>query len=186
MNTMLYASQHREDGKTATKPAGRSPVGLRAEVARSDQKLQAGMILNLLYTLPEHERCVLVAKYRRPHVVCSCRNPCCSGFRRDKDWVEALKRLAELLAERSAEDRTYGLASFKTAMPLMERLLQRMFDPRGFRLSQKDIAEVCGVHENTVVKHGKYLGGILDDWLADGLTDLDDILVPRGIVGALE
>lgn len=190
MNTMLYAAQRQIESEKGPRPGAPErlmntrPQPMRGLMAL-EKTLQAGIILNFLATLPDTQAKTLVAKYRSPHALCNCSNPCCSGFKKDKDWKEAIQSLATLLTEKAERDRVRGHKGFKTIPPLLVRILERMFDPKS-RLSMLDIAEVCDVSPATVSAHGKHIGAILDDWKKDGLMAMDYILVHEGIVGALE
>ena len=182
MNTMLYAAQHRKESKGVPIVRRHTPLN---ELTKLEKTLQAGIILRFLASLPDHLSQTLVATYRSPYVVCNCSSPCCSGYKKDADWKHALAMLASILNTKAEYEREVGHKGFKTSPPLMKRVLTRIFDPKA-RLSQLDIAEVCGVTPATVAAHGKHLGAILDDWRKDGLTAMDAILVEEGIVGAIE
>ncbi len=173
-----------EDGTritTGRQMLRRQRTGLRG----LDGAGQAGMIAKQLdYLTPAQKDCT-IAHFKDWLLPCSCRNPCCSGYRRNPGWVEAVDRLCVHLKEQAELSRVRGRKGLSTHPQMRRALVERFFVP-GKTIIIAELAERCGVTSQTVITHKKPIEEYLADALRDALTQLDQILNTLGIVGQID
>lgn len=104
---------------------------------------QAGMIQLELRQLSDVRRALLVGRYAVPRTPCTCRAPCCRGYRENPDWGDAVRWLAEYVLDFSGVVSHYH---FRQA------LVRRHF---GIRVTFLTMAAECGVHRHTASEQYK-------------------------------
>lgn len=123
-------------------PAARTGKGLSG----MDGAGQAGMIRQVISSLSEYEEATLIARFAPRTIPCSCRNPCCAGYRLNPDWDYAIG-----LLERGAQTILSGHVSHYR---LRRKLVEQIF---GVKIVLKDLAEQCSVHANTATEHRRLI-----------------------------
>lgn len=143
-----------------------------------DRSAQAGMIFMHLAKLLPPERHTLVCSTIHAQAPCSCRNPCCMGWRPNPEFVEGLDALCLILEAGDSPRR-------KNAHPKIRRMLVEKYFGTGRRIIQSELAEECGVTEQTIVNHKERIHAWLENHSKNGWSRLDEFLVAAGIIGTL-
>jgi hypothetical protein len=131
---------------------GRGLVGL-------DGAAMAGMILrHVLADLSELQSAVIVGKFSRPT---PCRS--CGSFHDTTDRIEAVERLAQYTLTKMQLDRPN--------LALRRGLVRRYL---GDRVKMRDLAQTCGVHQNTASNHDKKVQEILRGIEREAMRALDE------------
>lgn len=185
MNKMIADGQivrvEMEDGRKVTRSRRRSselPRGL-------DGAGQAALIVKQLdYLEPEQKDCV-IAKFTHWKVPCSCRAPCCAGFRKNDAWSAAITRICQHLRDQAELTRTKGRRGLSTPPQMRMALVERFFVPEKI-LVIAELAEVCGVSSQTVITHKQPIETHLYSTLRLGMAQMDQILNTLGIVGQID
>jgi len=171
-----------EDGTritTAMRPRRTEPLhGL-------DGAAQAAFILRQLDGLTQPQKDCVIAQYKAWVLPCACRNPCCSGYRKNAGWSEAVDRLCEHLKTTAELSRIKGRKGLSTHPQMRRALVERFFIP-GKVLILAELAERCGVTPQTVITHKKPIEEHLRITLREALAQVDQILCTLGIVGSLD
>ena len=127
-------------------PGGRTSKGLSG----NDGAAQAGMIWRELQDVSPLERAALIARYAPKSMPCTCTNPCCSGYRPNPEWNEAMRTL-----EQHALTLLSGhLSIYRMRRRLVEKAL-------GMKCEIAALAKDCEVSENTASAHWK----IIKEWI---------------------
>ena len=114
-----------------------------------DGAAQAGMILAGVERLATLERYLIVAKFARQGVACACGSACCSGERKNPQWVEAIDRLTGAVLAVLP-----GVSHYRLRRAMVEKYFVEEYG--GGSMSLKGIANACGVARNTVsAQHAK-------------------------------
>lgn len=171
------------DAKWIELPTKRSPRPGSENLRGLDGAGQAGMILQEFDKLPIWPRLALVCRALAPRVACSCKNPCCSGFRLNKDWSAAVDALCFVLKEEAELSKRKGKRGLSTDPGLRRAIVMRFFDP-SYRFVLRDMAEAARVSERTVIVHKEPIEAFLDDQEKQGWQQLDELLQTCHIVGA--
>lgn len=126
-------------------PGSQSSKGLSG----NDGAAQAGMIWRELEDVDNLERAALIARYAPRSIPCTCTNLCCSGYKPNPAWDNAVRTLEQhaltLLPGR--------LSIYRFRRRLVEKAL-------GIKCDLAAIAKECDVHENTAAAHWK----IIKEW----------------------
>lgn len=122
--------------------AGMAPDGGKG-LSGLDGAAQAGMIRAELARLKPIEQAVLVVHAAPSQLPCECRAVCCSGWKLNREWQDALA----VLCEAAAAGALSGCASNGR---LRSDLIQRIF---GAKVTLALLAERYGVDENTASAH---------------------------------
>lgn len=126
-------------------PAPRTGKGLSG----NDGAGQAGMIRAELKELTELELAILIARFAPRSTPCTCKNPCCSGYRVNQEWSDAIRVL-----EQAALTQLSGhVSNYRLRRRLVEKAV-------GVKVELKEIAKESGVSEKTVAAHWK----IIKEW----------------------
>lgn len=150
-----------------------------------DGAAQAAMIARQLDYLTEPQRDCVVAKFKHWVLPCACRSPCCSGYRKNPGWNEAVTRLCAHLKDHAELSRIKGRKGLSTH-PQMRRALVERFFVTGKIIILAELAERCNVTPQTVITHKKPIELHLLEQLNAGLGQLDEILSTLGIVGQID
>ena len=121
------------------------PEGSGYGVAGLDAAAQAGMIRAEVKALGRLAEAILFARIAPHGVPCACRADCCSGSKRNKEWVDAISFIADYV-------RTTALAGCVTNGMMRQEYVVRYFSAKG-RISLDDLAERHGIVINTVTAH---------------------------------
>jgi hypothetical protein len=188
MNRMIADGQllrvEREDGSKVTVAAGqrRGPQG---EVPRGlDGAGQAALIAKQLDCLQPVEKDCVIARYKDWKLPCSCRSPCCSGYRKNTEWSLAITQICAHLKDHAELSRIKGRKGLSTPPQMRMALVERFFVPEKL-LVIAELAEVCGVTPQTVITHKKPIETFLYETLRTGIIQVDQILNELGIVGMI-
>ena len=123
-------------------PAARTGKGLSG----NDGAGQAGMVRRELAFLQEIELAVLIARFAPRAMPCACRNACCSGYRPNPEWLDAIRVLEQAALEQ--------LAGHLSHYRLRRRLVEKAV---GLKVEIKALARECGVNEKTVAAHWRII-----------------------------
>lgn len=139
-----------------------------------DGAAQAGMIKAEVGQLPLLRRKVITSRFSPPKSQCSCRAPCCAGYRLNREWVEAIDWLSEhgVKSVLSKSDASYRLR---------RSLVVRYF---GEPLSMIKIAEVCRVNKDTASDQNRKVVTFLADEERLAELEIQGRLEAAGIIGA--
>jgi hypothetical protein len=131
-------------------------LGTGKGLAGIDGAAQAGMIRAELRAVGHLAEAIIIARLAPATVPCHCRAPCCSGFRLNAEWSEAIHALADYIGHA-------GIVG-ATAYPLRRDIVIRTFAHKGHRLSLDEIASRHNASRNTVQTHAsaaaRLFGGI--------------------------
>ncbi len=185
MNRMIADGQmvrkEQADGKKVTVVRRSRNEPLRG----LDGAAQAAMIARQLDYLTAQQKDCVIASFKTWVLPCACRMPCCSGYRKNPDWVEAVERLCLHLKLHAELSRIKGRRGLSTHPRMRQALVERFFIP-GKTIIIADLAELCNVTPQTVITHKKPIEEYLDDMLREALVQLDSILSTLGIVGQMD
>lgn len=176
----------REDGTKVTVQRRGPPGRRQAEGLRGlDGAGQAALIAKQLdYLQPIQKDCV-IARYKSWTLPCSCRSPCCSGYRKNSGWQVAVDRICLHLKENAELSRIKGRKGLSTHPQMRMALVERFFVPEKI-VALSEIAERCGVTTQTVINHKQPIEMHLQETLRLGISQIDQILNVLGIVGQLD
>ena len=162
--------------------SGKGLVGL-------DGAAQAGFIRAEVHSLGEIAEAILIARAAPRYESCSCRAPCCSGRKPNKEWTAAIAVLADYV-------RTTALAGCTSNGLLRREYVVRYFSPKDQRTGLEALADKHGVHRDTASAHygrvARLFGGSRKGReTTPGLEDvaknaIDDKLRALGLVGENE
>ena len=148
------------------KPTGRGLGGL-------DGAAQAGMIRAEIDALsPRIRGQILVARFAVRALPCDCKRACCSGFRANAEWLQAIADIAEIV-------RSEALAGTVVNFLLRHSVVRRYF---GVKQSLVDIAAVTGVDRSTASAHAGKVIGYLKEQEQRARYDIEGRLKAAGIV----
>jgi len=140
----------------------RTPPGLDNEPPKSpprglgglDGAGTAGMILAEVEALqPRLRGHILVARFAVRALPCSCGKSCCSGWRANGEWLQALSAISDQV-------RADALAGCSVNYLLRHTLVKRYF---GVRVGLSDAANAAGVDRDTASAHASRVIGYLKD-----------------------
>ena len=127
-------------------PGARTGKGLSG----NDGAGQSGMIRRELEALTELEMAFLTARFAPRSTPCACRNPCCSGYRMNKEWSDAVRVLEQAALAQLAGH----VSNYRVRRRLIEKAV-------GVKVELKALAKESGVSEKTVAAHWK----IIKEWI---------------------
>lgn len=131
---------------------------------------QAGMILAALARLPKVQQALLVARYTAAVTPCSCRAPCCKGYREAPEWSAAVEFLIEDVLQF-----TGTISHYRLRRALVMRFL-------GIRHSFVDVAKQCGINRDTASDRYKKVKEYLGDQEKKAYWAMEGYLKGAGIV----
>lgn len=185
MNRMLVEMQQADEAVQKAERRGLPPPGLE-RLTSLDKAGQAGYILQMVGRMNDNDINVMLAAVLRPRDICTCRAPCCCGYRANKDWHEAARYVDEHVYLWLKEHQQAGRkAAYTLTAKLRMELVVDFFD-RAMRRTKPEIAALHGISEATVAAHQKRINGHLTGLVRSAFTRLDDVLVAAGIVGSTE
>lgn len=112
---------------------------------------QAGIIRREVRELGPLHEAMVIARYGPRDVPCSCRAPCCSGFKLNREWAEAIGLITTAAMEK--------LSGKLSHYQLRRGIVERQF---GVKHKIGELAERCNVNRDTASDHNM----ILTVWLA--------------------
>lgn len=131
------------------RPAGKGLSGL-------DGAGQAGMIRSEVKAMGKLAEAILIARHAPQTTPCQCRAACCSGYRANKEWINAVAYLADHM-------RSTALAGCIVNGLMRREYVVRYFTKREQRTSIEALAETYGIDRHTVSAHASkvmaWLGG---------------------------
>lgn len=133
---------------------------------------QAGMILAALLRLPKVQQAILIARHTAATTPCSCKAPCCKGYREDPDWAEAIEYLVEDVLKQ-------GLTGTISHYRLRRTLVTRFFGAKQFFV---DLAKQCGVERHTASDYYKKVKEYLGDQEKKAYWAMEGYLKEAGVV----
>jgi len=119
--------------------SGKGLVGL-------DGAAQAGMIRAEVKALGKLAEAIIIARIAPRSAPCHCRAACCAGKKPNKEWVDAIARLADHV-------RTTALAGCVANGMMRREYVVRYFTRRDERISLEALAEKHDIHRDTVSAH---------------------------------
>lgn len=111
-----------------------------------DGAAQAGMIRQEVQAFGALDEALLIARHAPQHMPCECGAPCCSGRRPNRDWIDAISRLAE-------HARITALVGCSTTSLQRIAYVARHFTPRAMRESIEELAARFDLSRHTVSAH---------------------------------
>jgi hypothetical protein len=123
-------------------PTGETGKGLGG----LDGAAQAGMIRQELQSMGKLAEAILVARIAPRATPCSCRSPCCSGYRPNPEWTSAIGHLADHI-------RNTALAGCTSNALLRRAYVVRYFTPKDKRISLEALASQHEVDRHSVSAH---------------------------------
>lgn len=133
---------------------------------------QAGMILARMGTLAEVHQWILTARFSPVVSECDCGAACCSGFRHNARWLDAVKRISAFIGSEVPA----SLAQHR----LREGIVRKHF---GDKVRLGEIADASGVHRNTASNHASIVLSILRTQEKLARYEIRAILESSGLVG---
>jgi hypothetical protein len=125
--------------------SGRGLIGL-------DGAAQSGMVLAELQRLDYWHMLVLVARSAPRREQCSCNHACCSGWKANPLYQDAVSQLSDLVVA--------GLGGAVTLRRFRIAVIARHF---GEKLKVRDIAEDLGIPPRTAERHASAITAYLKD-----------------------
>lgn len=156
----------------------------RLELTAQERAAQAGFILQEFGKLDPSHRTVLTGLLVRPHVECSCRRPCCSGWSETSIWSAAVAQTCVLLKDGQSEKRTPGLRGFSTAPILRKLVAEAYYTKKELKLT--DLAAMAEVSTITAARHRAWIFEFLETLETAAWVDADALLDCAGITGAFD
>jgi len=187
MNRMMADGQllrvEMEDGSKVTVSPGHLRRG-QVQIPRGlDGAGQAALIAKQLDHLQPIQKACVIARYKEWKLSCSCRAPCCSGYRKNPVWSIEITHICAYLKDHAELSRIKGRKGLSTPPQMRMALVERFFVPEKI-LVLAELADACGVTPQTVITHKKPIERFLYDTLRDGICKVDEILNVIGIVGS--
>lgn len=155
-----------------------------AQLRGLDGAATAGMILQRLAELPEPQQLVLMASQMQATLPCSCKAPCCAGFRPNVDWTRCVYKLCVHLAEEAQLSKIKGKKGLSTLPAIRWALVEKYFVPKK-RIVLAELAESNSITEQTVIKHRRPIITFLEKEERAGWRTFDELLSEAGIVGTM-
>jgi hypothetical protein len=114
---------------------------------------------------------LLVVRFAPRAMPCACRRPCCSGWAKNDEWVEALAHVVECSLE--------AISGQISNRQLRAGIVRRWAGSEKVNLGI--LAEKCGVHRNTAGKQAKAIRKWLDALERAAMEEADLCLVASPI-----
>lgn len=137
-----------------------------------DGAAQAGMIRAELERLAPLRKQLLTARHVSPTEPCSCRAPCCRGWRENSEWKQAVDYLTEYVL-------VAGLSGMVSHFRLRRLLVCRYF---GAGQTFTSIAATCGVDRDTASGYNKRIFEAFRDEERKALYEIEGQLKHAGII----
>lgn len=171
------------DGSKITVATPKGPPR-NAQLKGLDGAATAGMILAQLSALPEPQQLVLMASSMQAVLPCACRAPCCAGSKQNPEWSRAIDRLCSYLRGEAELTKVKGKKGFSTHPLMRRKLVEKFFLPKR-EIVLAELAEKCGVTEQTVIAHRRPIVTYLERTEQAGWHAFDLIMAESGMVGFL-
>jgi hypothetical protein len=113
-----------------------------------DGAAQAGFIRAEVEQLGKLVEAIIIARFAPHALPCTCRSPCCSGRKSNKEWRVALA----VIADRA---RTNALAGCTSTGIMRLAYVERHFCRKDERINLDKLADRLGMHRNTVQDHAR-------------------------------
>lgn len=120
--------------------------------SREERAAMAGVIRRRIGTLQSSHIAIVTVRYAPKATPCSCRRPCCSGWARNPEWMEA----AGEIIERSVS----AVPGTVSPRRLREGVVKRWSGAERVHIGL--LADQCHVHRNTAGAHAKAIRKWLD------------------------
>lgn len=150
-----------------------------------DRAAQAGFILQQVLRLDEVHQRILEARMTRYRDPCSCRSPCCSGFRYVPRWWRAVEQLCEILKERADILKTPGKRGLSTDPRLRWLIVETHFSPAK-PPSYAEMGRRAEVDSVTVLRHYEWITSYLNEEEDKAWNEISAIFDQTGVTGLLE
>lgn len=152
----------------------RKAIGSGKGLVGLDGAAQSGFVRAEVGQLTLEHQMVLAARYAPATQECDCGKPCCSGKMPGKEWGEAIQWLTSY-AMRAA------LAGCVSHHRLRQSLVMRAFGRKSASLDE--LAEIAGVHRNTVSEQNQRVSKCMREIEAAAARAIDERLRNCGMVG---
>jgi hypothetical protein len=134
---------------------------------------QAGMILSEVSQLrPVIHSSIISARYSVHALPCTCKKPCCSGWRTNIEWEIAIAEIAE-------QARLAALGGTVANYTLRHTIVRRYF---GLRSNLNEAAERSGVDRNTASAHAGKIITFLKDHEKHSMYEIEGRLKAGGVI----
>lgn len=148
-------------------------IGSGKGLAGLDGAAQAGMIRAELKAIGRLHEAILIARIAPRSTPCTCRAPCCSGRRPNREWNEALDWLSDYV-------RTTARAGRTSDYRIRRGCVEMFF---GSSMTVSRLAHLCGVTRNTVGAHFARVRKLLKEEEGRAQIAIDERLRAAGIIG---
>jgi hypothetical protein len=172
-----YSNSVRLPRSDVSKIADPPKAGINSGLSGLDGAGQAGMILSMISSLGKlHEAC-LFARCAPQKISCSCGATCCSKFRPNWCWYEAINCLSLSVKEQLELERKEGTRGVQDNPAMRQALVAKFF---GERIKIKDLAAACDVTGVTASTHNGKINKILKHAEAEAWHLIEDTFRVRG------
>lgn len=142
LNASIQSAYPRPTMNRLAAPSTGSGYGL----AGLDAAGQAGMVRAEVKALGALAEAILFARSAPHGIPCACRASCCSGNKRNKEWVDAISHLADYM-------RTTALSGCTVNGHLRLKYVERYFAKKVERVNLEHLADENDVNRKTVFAH---------------------------------
>ena len=129
-------------------------VGSGKGLSGLDGAAQAGMVRAEVQRMGRIGEAILVARHAPQSVPCSCRKACCSSYRPNKEWTDAVAIISDHV-------RATALAGCTTNALLRRAYVVRYFTPKAQRVALEAIADAAEIDRHTVSAHAAKVAAML-------------------------
>lgn len=148
-----------------------------------DAAHQAGYVLAQFLRMEPHHRAVLGGLLIRAYEPCACRSPCCSGWRRNARWAEAVKETC-LVLEKTGDvlREATGRRGLSTNPAMRLAFVEQFFTKNAMTVAAA--AELGGVTTLTATRHRDWIFGYLEQSEGEAWSRADALMDAAGVVGS--
>lgn len=166
--------------ENAVKPRKSRPPG-PPPLKGLDRAHLAGYILSQLERLDRYHKTILKGLMIHAYDPCACRSPCCSGWRRNARWAEAVKDTCLMLKETADITKT-GKRGLSTQPELRMAFVEQFYTKNTMTVAAA--AAKAQVTTMTATRHRDWIFEWLEQQEDEAWQALDRVFDRSGITGA--
>lgn len=140
-------------------------IGTGKGLAGLDGAAQAGMVRTEVQKMGKLAEAILIARLAPRTNPCACRSACCSGWRINLEWSDAISHLGDHI-------RNTALAGCTSNAIMRRAYVVRFFTAKDKRESLETIAEKHDIDRNTVSAHSAKVARLFGGSIAKGKEPL--------------
>jgi hypothetical protein len=168
-----FGNQYRADPGTLARFQKRTHRGSEIFEDKLEAAAWAGDIRRRIGTVHPHRLAILFVKYAPRGFPCACRNACCSGWKANEEWRDAIGIVVEAAV--------LAVPGAMSNRQLRAGIVQKWSGAD--RVNLGVLAEKCGVHRNTAGTQTKAIRKWLDH-LFHAAQDEADLCLRGAPIGA--